>query len=278
MEFLTLLLEMKGMTPLSLLTFFILVFFRLAPIVSLCPFFGAKLVPSIGKAGLAFFLSIVYLPIVIANSTTMVDYNLAFIGLGLKEFVIGLIIGFLTNVPFYVVESAGSIIDYQRGASQLMSQDPTLKVQASSIGIMYNYILIVVFFFLSGPLYFLDAVSLSFEMVPVDHYINANFFHHELPIWKHMMNIMNYIFAMSIQMAAPALVGILMAETFLGIANRLAPQVQIAFLGMPLKSLLGLFVLWLGWALFIKQFGDQAMSYFEQFTNLLKTLKPFSLP
>ena len=51
---------------------------------------------------------------------------------------------------------------------------------------------------------------------------------------------MNQIITIAIQLAAPALVAILMAEMFLGIANRLAPQVQIAFLGMSIKSLLGL--------------------------------------
>ena len=52
-----------------------------------------------------------------------------------------------------------------------------------------------------------------------------------------------------------------MAESFLGIANRLAPQVQIAFLGLALKSLLGLILLWAGWAFITKQMAQTAVDW-----------------
>ncbi|MBI5274150.1 MAG: flagellar biosynthetic protein FliR [Chlamydiales bacterium] len=269
-DFIQLLLEMKGMTPNSLLAFYLLIFFRLAPIAAFTPFFGAKIIPTISRAGLAFFLSIVFLPTAIASSTTMLDLNFAFCAYSLKELLIGTALAFFSHIPFFVVESAGSIIDYQRGASQMMSQDPTLKVQASSIGIMYNYLLIVIFFAMDGPLYFLDAISLSFDVLPVDGIVPSIFFRYQNPFWQASLETMHYLFKMSIQMAAPAIVAVLMAETFLGIANRLAPQVQIAFLGMPLKSLLAIIVIWIGWTVILKAFGEQALSYVEQLTIIIK--------
>ncbi len=272
-DFLEMMLNLKGMTPMNLLTFFLLIFFRLAPIAALTPFLGGKVIPSITKAGLAFFLSIVYLPIAIDTSTTMVDFNLAFLGFSVKELLIGTIIATLANIPFLVVESAGSIIDYQRGASQMMSQDPTMKVQASSIGILFNYLLIAIFFELNGPLYFFDSISESFKVFPVDGIVSAPFFTLKNPFWKDMLSMMGYLFTLSIQMSAPALVAVLMAETFLGIANRLAPQVQMSFLGMPLKSFLALFVLWVGWAVILKAFGKQSIDYIQHITKLLQNMR-----
>lgn len=273
-SFLTMLLNLKGMTPDSLLCFFLLIFCRLAPITALTPFLGGKVVPSVTKAGLAFFLGIVFLPNVIATSSTIVDFNFAFLGYSIKELLIGTMLATLSNIPFYIVESAGSIIDYQRGASQLMSQDPTMKVQASSLGILFNYILLALFFELNGPLYFFDGISESFRVFPVDGMISSNFFNINTPFWQDILSLMGYLFALSIQMSAPALVAVLMAETFLGIANRLAPQVQMSFLGMPLKSVLALFVLWVGWGVIIKAFGKQSIDYILHINSLMRTFNP----
>jgi type III secretory pathway component EscT len=83
----------------------------------------------------------------------------------------------------------------------------------------------------------------------------------------------NQIITIAIQMAAPAIVSILMAEMFLGIANRLAPQVQIAFLGMSIKSLLGLSLLWAAWFFILKQFTKQAYNWLDLVNKLIYTLK-----
>lgn len=271
-DFITLLLEMKGMTPISLLTMYLLTLFRIVPIAAFSPFFGSNVMPAIAKMGFAVFVSITFLPIAMIYANADLNFNVIFIGLALKELGIGTALAFFSKIPFYVVESAGSIIDYQRGASQMMSQDPTLKVQASSIGIMYNYLLIVIFFMIGGPMHFFDGISLSFEVLPIDGLIKGKFFHLELPFWQQTIGTMAYLFAMAIQMAAPAIVGVLMAETFLGIANRLAPQVQIAFLGMPLKSLLAILVMWVGWFVMLKAFGKQSTDFFAEIYSQIKNI------
>jgi type III secretory pathway component EscT len=62
-----------------------------------------------------------------------------------------------------------------------------------------------------------------------------------------------------------------MTETFLGIANRLAPQVQIAFLGMSLKSLVGLGILCLAWFFILKQMNKLMFAWLEKLTSLMPT-------
>lgn len=63
-----------------------------------------------------------------------------------------------------------------------------------------------------------------------------------------------------------------MAEIFLGIANRLAPRVQIAFLGMSLKSLLGLALLFVAWFFILKQLVKQTELWLKTIDTLLKTI------
>ena len=63
-----------------------------------------------------------------------------------------------------------------------------------------------------------------------------------------------------------------MAEFFLGIANRMAPQVQIAFLGMSLKSLMGLFLLWVGWQFILKNVITESLDFLKATNTLAESL------
>src|SRR6185436_14286565 len=102
----------------SSLSLFLLGLMRIAPIVAIVPFFGTK-VPSPVKMGLLIALTFVMLPHMALTTNTLVVFNLEFTLLCMKEFFIGLILAFFASVPFYMAESAGILIDFQRGSSAL---------------------------------------------------------------------------------------------------------------------------------------------------------------
>ncbi len=253
--------QLKGLNYPSLWRVILLTFMRFGIIVGLAPFLGAKIIPVTARVALALTLTLVYLPIVLFYTNMTYITDAAFLVLGLKEIFIGFILGFIVSAPFYVVQSSGILIDYLRGSSMMMAQDPTIQAQSSPIGIMFNNYLIVLFYALDGPLLFFDAIASSFELFPVDQMMNPLFFQLNNPFWKIAINVVSSIFNLSIELAAPAILAILMAEMFLGIANRLAPQVQIAFLGMSLKSLLGLTLIWAGWFFFLKKISIMSIDW-----------------
>lgn len=269
-DYLSLFFNKPDLTTEGLLTILLLGLFRIGPIVSLAPFLGSKLPGSV-KVGLALGLTAIFIPQMIQTSTVTFGYNLEFVIFGLKELLIGFILAFFASIPFYIAQGAGAYIDFQRGSSSLQVQDPTMQAETSTIGVMFNYIMIIVFFNVNGPFLFLDAVSQSFQIVPIDKMIPAAFFNVSLPFWQTVIGLLTRILAISVQIAAPALIAILMAEMFLGIANRLAPQVQIVFLGMALKSFLGLFLLWAGWFFIVQQMGNQAISWVKTVDEVLRS-------
>lgn len=258
-------------SPSSIFSVFFLVFFRIAPIVSLAPFLGAKL-PGRVKVALAISLTILFVPQLISLSNNAFAFNLTYIAIALKEILMGFILGFLAAIPFYIAQGSGALIDFMRGSSSLQVQDPTMQSQTSTIGVLFNYILIVVFFQIGGLFYFLDAIYESFQILPIGKMIPAEFFNIKLSFWKTIIGLGTRFLAISIQLGAPSIVAILMAEMFLGIANRLAPQVQIVFLGMSLKSLLGLGILWSAWFFFIKQLGNQSLMWIKQIDDILRSM------
>lgn len=273
-DYLSFLSSMPNMDPLNLLTLLFLGLMRIAPIVSIAPFLGAKLPGSV-KIGLAISLTFVLLPQILQHASKPPTFDMSFVAFSLKEIFIGVIMAFLAAIPFYIAQGSGSLIDFARGSSSLQVTEPFMQTQTSTLGTLLNYINVVIFFQIGGLFMFLDALSYSFQYLPVDQMMKESFFYTlHTPFWKLITGLLTRVTAVSMQLAAPSLVAILMAEMFLGIANRLAPQVQIVFLGMSLKSLLGLFLLFAGWFFILQQMGKQTTLWL---TDLEKVLRSFGM-
>jgi type III secretion protein SpaR/YscT/HrcT len=264
---------LSSFNPLSSLNLFLLSLARILPIVAITPFFGSKAIPAPVRMGFAICLAVVIFPHLLLTTKTVLEINFSFAGLFVKEVFIGLIFAFLASIPFWVAQSSGIVIDFMRGASSMIGQDPTMKNQVSTIGILYNQITIVIFFSLGGGALFLNTLMSSYLILPPDKILSPIFFAKGFPFWNQMIHMVAHIMAMALQLAAPAIVGSLMAEVFLGIANRLAPQVQIAFLGISIRSILAIALLFVGWLVILNQIGKETQLWLEKLQSVAHLLK-----
>lgn len=256
--------------PFSLFLYFLLGLTRITSIVALAPFYGGKLLPASAKMGLAVAVTVVYLPHIVHVSDKVLDFNIYFLALTVKELMIGFILGFVVSIPFQAASTAGVLIDYQRGSSQLTSMDPTLGTQASPLGNIFNYMLILSFFAVGGVNRFMDAVALSYNMVPASSMIPAAILGNKNdPFWHAMIEMTTYLITIATELAAPALVAIFLADLLLGIANRLASQVPMSFLGQSLKSLAGLWILYLGWDFILGQLQKQTQTFMQKYYDMI---------
>lgn len=259
--------------PIAALSLFFLFLARLLPIIALSPFLGARVLPHPVKMALAITLFAIFLPKLVEVTETPFNFDFTLLVYLVKELFIGLIIGNIISLPFIIVQSAGIIIDHQRGGASLMVNDPTIQNQSSPLGTLFNMVLIYVFFLIDGPFLFFEAILNSYELVPPDKFISNYFFSKNSVSAEMMIKLFNQVMIMSVQFATPALIAILMTDSFLGIANRLAPQVQITFLGMPLKSLLGLTVVCLGWNLMVSYMGTTSNYWIVQVNEMIKLFR-----
>ncbi|MBN2479648.1 MAG: EscT/YscT/HrcT family type III secretion system export apparatus protein [Parachlamydiales bacterium] len=258
----------------TVLAVFFLSMARIIPIMVFAPFFGAKIVP--GSIRIMFSVAIIaiLLPGILFSVKQEIPLDLNYAVFFLKELLIGFLLGFLVAIPFNIAQSAGSLTDHMRGAQSLQVTDPTTSSQTGPIGILYNYVLITIFFFIGGPFILIDALNKSFNLIPVTSLINPALLSMKVPFWTLIVGLLNYVLAMAIQLAAPTLIGILMAEMFLGIANRLAPQVQIVFLGISLKSWVGLALLAAAWYFIMQQMSKEAINWLNIVQNTIKLAAP----
>lgn len=270
--YLSLLLSLPNLQPVTVLSLFFLTLARLLPIVALAPFFGTKNVPMTIRMMFSVSLVAIFLPQNLMTAHGDLPFNLTYIGYLLKELLIGLGLGFLSSVPFLIAQMAGSLIDHQRGASSMQITDPTTQSQTGSIGMLYNFTLIAIFFSLNGPFIFLDGIAASYQLIPVDRLINPTFFSLTVPFGKQIVGLHQTMMNICIQLSAPALIGILLTDMFLGIANRLAPQVQIVFLGISLKSWVGIALMTAAWTLTIRVMGKESIAWIKMIIHYIQQI------
>lgn len=261
--FVSFLLSIQNVEPITVLSVFFLTLARLVPIVSLAPFLGAKNLSRTVRVMFAISLAMLFLPYNLLVIHANIGFGARFIGFMLKEIATGAFLGFIAAAPFFIAQTTGSLIDHSRGSSALQVNDPTTQSQTGPVGLLYNFVLIALFYSLNGPFLFFDAVASSYQLLPIDGIIGSTFFTVKNSFWMQMIQLGQKILTLAIQLSAPALIGMLLTDLFLGIANRLAPQVQVVFLGIPLKSWVGIALMTAAWTLTIQVLGKESLTWIK---------------
>ena len=251
---------------------FLLGLARIVPTVALAPFLGGKTLPDTLKVGLGIAIVVIFLPFLVVQVTTPLPLDLRFLALMAKEAILGAFLGFLITIPFYYVQAAGALIDHQRGGQSLQVTDPSTQTQTSPMGTFYNNMMLISFFLIGGPILFFDALFTSFKVLPPDQFFPSSFFDSSTPFWVTIFGLFNTFATICLQMAAPPLICMLLSDLFLGIANRMAPQVQISFLMWSFKAFIGIALVWAGWWLVLHQMDLHAIQWIKLFQKLVTNL------
>lgn len=241
---------------------------RILAAFTILPFFSkAMLGGRVTKNGVAFSLSLMLLPLVASQRADINLTGFLSIFIILKEVFIGLLLGYLATIPFWAVESVGLLIDNQRGASMASTMNPLSGSQASPLGILLVQVCVTLFFVGGSFLLFLGAIYNSYTIWPIFEFLppikisNARFFIEQL----------DYIFSFTVLFAGPVVIAMFFAEFGLGLISRFAPQLNVFFLAMPVKSAVAVLVLILYMQLLVGHFSTY-MKFGGQLISTLQTL------
>lgn len=251
---------------------FLLGLARIVPTIAITPFLGGKMLADPIKIGLSGLIVLIFLPFLIVHTQSALTFDVNFMFLLVKEVFIGSALGFIISVPFFYSQAAGALIDHQRGSQSLQVTDPSTQTQTSPTGTLYNNMMLVTFFMIGGPLLFFDAMFSSYSVIPADAFLPPEFFKLTNHFWLTLMRMFTTIVSISLQLSAPSIIAMLMSDLFLGIANRMAPQVQISFLLWSLKAFIGIALLWASWWLVLKQLNVLSGSWVKVFEKLVHSL------
>ncbi len=220
------------------LEFAILVFVRVASIVSVTPFFGNNSVPVKVKAAISLFLSII-----IMNTT---DYtNVEYTGLYgyslliMKEAITGLVIGIGSGFCLYILNYSGHFIDMELGLSMAMEFDPSSNIQSTITANFLSHIFMLMFLVSDMHYFIIDALVQSYKLIPIG---GAKI---EADLLKVITTYVSDYFVIAIRVALPIFTCIFIINVILGVLAKVAPQMNMFVIGIQLKLFVGLFVLFM---------------------------------
>jgi flagellar biosynthetic protein FliR len=254
---------------------------RVLGMIWLAPFLGGKLVPPQVKMGIAFALGIAVFPHVITISTLQglfdnssgfpVVFRLA--GYLLKELFIGVILGFVVLTIWHGAEMIGRFVDTARGSAMGSALVPQMKSQASTLGSVYYQLLLVIFLALDGHLTFIGYFFQSFVLIPV-HSV-PRFDVGMWPFYEMIIRLTADLFLAAITLSAPVMIAIFVTDICMGLFNKVAPQINVLFLMMPFKAVLGILFAMIGLFLFVRE-SEKAMAHgLDSVWLAIKYLIPF---
>ena len=211
---------------------------RTIAMLAALPIFHPQMVPGMLRLGVAAGVTVLVAP-------TLVPYVQAgqsgahLLVMLCKEAFVGFVLGFLLAIPFWAFEAVGFLVDNQRGASIASTLNPLTGNDSSPLGQLFNQAFIV-FVLVSGAFgLLLQVLYLSFELWPVLHWRPA------LPAdgAAQWLGQLDALVRTAILWASPVIVAMFLAELGLALVSRFAPQLQVFFLAMPIKSALAVLVL-----------------------------------
>lgn len=220
------------------LEYFLLILVRVVGFIAVAPFYGTTNIPARVKIGLSVFVSILlYYTLTPAQA---VEYNTVYgySAIVLKEAVTGLILGFVVNICSSIVNFAGSIIDMEVGFSMVTLMDPATKETSSVSGIFYQYIVMLLLVATGMYQYILKAFVESYTLIPV----NGAILRSEA-LLSSMIQFMGDSIILGFRICLPVFSVILILNAVLGVLAKVSPQLNMFAVGLQLKVLVGLSVM-----------------------------------
>ena len=249
----------------SQLLAFILVLVRVTGIISTAPVFGSSNIPPQIKVVLSLMLALILYPF-IPLITVYPDRPDHYIMLIASEMLIGLVLGIIARFLFAAVEFAGTVIGFQMGLGMAMVFDPQSQEQISIVGKFENITATLIFLAMDGHLIVLQALVRSYSVLPPG---GASI---SRPLVENLTELSASVFVIGLQIGAPLIVALFLANAIVGLLARSVPQIQVFVVGFPLTLMLGFLFLFFGMPFFAQavhqMFEKLDTQYFEAI-NLL---------
>ena len=249
-----------------------LVVARILPVVFIAPFFGGPSVPAPVKMAVSLTLAAVMFPAVQSSMRgALPEGPLLYLALLTKELAIGFAIAFVSSLVFRAAEMAGQAVDVLRGANMVTALAPELGERVSVIADFWVQTLVVLFFLIGGHHLLLAAFAESYVALPLLAFPSPAAGLGPAAEW--IVRLSGQMFVVALALAAPALVALLLADFVLGLAARVAPNIQVFFMGMPLKALLGLAMILFAANALMSAFGSGLQDSLEGVRRLIDLLR-----
>ena len=247
---------------------FLLVFVRMTGLFVVAPIFGRRNIPAYFKIGFSFFIALILVNTTAVQGAQVDENILSYVLLLIKEFMVGLSIGFISYLAFTAIYIAGEIIDMQIGFGVVNVLDPITNIQIPVTSNLYSIISLLLLLAINGHHFLIKALFDSFSSLPIG---TASF---DAGLADSLMEVFSAVFVTGFKIAAPIVASILITEVALGTVSRMVPQLNVFVIGMPLKIIVGILILIITLPMFFSVMEFIFKSMNVNTLNYIKELKP----
>ena len=182
-----------------------------------------------------------------------------------KEIFFGFTISLITILVFFALEAAGRIVDQQRGGGNAELFNPQLG-QVSLFGLFNFWLALFVFIGIGGHTLFLKAFMESFEIVPI---LNLpNLAPGLSPFLEFIIRLSGEVLTIAMQIAAPVVIAAFLVDMVLGLANKMAPQINVFELGHGIRGYVTNLVLYIALLVMVHQMEFVMNAMIESVTKI----------
>lgn len=222
----------------NLIVIHFLVSIRFLALLLTASVFALPSFPNPVRFWLSVMLSVAVTPMVNAEVPAVLLSSWLFIGaMGMREFIIGAAIGFVSSLPLYAMQISGYMDSTLIGFNMMNVFDPMSASQTSVLA-QLKYLLAIWFFLhWDGHVLLVQALRESVKLVPVGTGTWGGAVGAPWTDW------LQRAFVIALQISLPVFGAILLAEVGLGFVARTVPQMNVFVLGIPIKICMGFFIL-----------------------------------
>jgi flagellar biosynthetic protein FliR len=217
--------------PADTLIAFLLVTVRVSAWIAVSPPFNTRAIPTVVKVALAVGLALPVAPRLAAQAPAPEVFPFA--RAVFFQIVVGLVLGFLVQLLFAAVQAAGELIDLASGFTLASLYDPLSNMTSSMFGRLHQLIAVTLLFALDGHLMLVRGLLTSFEALPL-HPVSIS------ALTASVTANVGRFFVAALEIAAPILAVLFLAELALGLVGRAVPTLNVFSMSFPLKILLTL--------------------------------------
>lgn len=242
---------------------YFLPFTRIGALLMTMPVIGTRIVPARVRIIVAFFLTLVIVPL-LPPLTVPASLSLGTFVLIMHELLLGIAIGFAFQVVFQVFVLAGQFMAMKMGLGFASMNDPTNGVQTTVLSQFFLMLVTLTFISVNGHLILIEMLLQSFHTLPPTHF---QFSQVEA---IQVVNLGSWLFASALLIALPVLTSLLIINIAFGVMSRAAPQLNIFAVGFPFTLICGMFLVWVGLSTFNLHFSAVMAEGFSFIHDLLQ--------
>jgi flagellar biosynthetic protein FliR len=214
---------------------FLLVFFRVTSMLYAFPVFSAPQIPTLVRLGLGSIISFILwrLVPVVHLSPGLYDLVLAVV----SQVVLGILIGYVASLAFTGIQFAGELIDLMIGFAVANVINPQNQQSITIIGEFQLAIATLIFIATDSHYFLIQGIAGSFTLVPLP-YIGL-----DPSVAGNVTLFFSQAFLIVFRIAAPVVVALFLTNIVLAFMARVAPQMNVFVVGLPIQVGVGMIML-----------------------------------